>query len=191
VFVVVYATGIRRGELPGLRWSRVRLADPDGPTVRVDETFVGDQVDTPKSEASERTIPLGRAAAEALYARFTETAYQDDGDRVFCHPQTGGPFDRKAYADTFRAALAKAEVEGKVRPFHDGRHSSITNAAPPASRARRYTRERATPTSRRRSGTSTSPGSASRPKRSSPRRACWAQPRTKMGSTVGSTEPRS
>jgi site-specific recombinase XerD len=129
VFVVVYATGMRRGELLGLRWRRVSLADPAGPAVRVDETFVAHQVDTPKSEASERTIPLGPVAAEALYGRYAETAYQDDDDRVFCHPQTGGPLDRKRYADTFRAALAKANVTGHVRPFHDGRHSSITNGA--------------------------------------------------------------
>jgi integrase len=48
---------------------------------------------------------------------------------VFCHPLTGGPFDRKGYADTFRAALERAKVTGHVRPFHDGRHTSLTNAA--------------------------------------------------------------
>lgn len=36
--------------------------------------------------------------------------------------------DHKRYADTFRAALASASVKGEVRPFHDGRHTSITNA---------------------------------------------------------------
>jgi site-specific recombinase XerD len=128
-FVVIYSTGIRRGELLGLRWGRVQLADPDGPTLRVEETFVRDGADTPKSEASERTIPLGRVAAEVLFGRRADTAYGDDDDRVFCHPDTGGPFDRKRYADTFRAALAKAEIAGRVRPFHDGRHSAITNAA--------------------------------------------------------------
>jgi len=129
VFVVIYATGMRRGELLGLRWRRISLADPAGPALRVEETFVGHQVDTPKSVASERTIPLGPVAAEALFARFADTIYNDDDDRVFCHPQTGGPLDRKRYADTFRAALAIAKVTGSVRPFHDGRHSSITNAA--------------------------------------------------------------
>lgn len=37
---------------------------------------------------------------------------------------------------TLKLALAKAKVERPFRPFHDGRHSSITNAAaagtPPA-----------------------------------------------------------
>ena len=75
------------------------------------------------------TIPLGPVAAEALFSRYAETAYQHDEDRVFCHPLSGGPLDRKRYADTFRMALAKAKVNGNVRPFHDGRHTAITNAA--------------------------------------------------------------
>jgi integrase len=48
---------------------------------------------------------------------------------VFCHPQTGGPLDHKRYAVTLRAALKRAKVERPMRPFHDGRHTSITNAA--------------------------------------------------------------
>ena len=35
----------------------------------------------------------------------------------------------KAYPATFRAALAKAKIDGYVRPFHDGRHTSLTNSA--------------------------------------------------------------
>ena len=59
VFTTVYGTGIRRGELLGLRWRHVRLADPEGPTLRVEETYVRNRVETPKSERSARTIPLG------------------------------------------------------------------------------------------------------------------------------------
>ncbi|MDF2753260.1 MAG: Phage integrase family [Gaiellaceae bacterium] len=44
--------------------------------------------------------------------------------------------DHKRYAKMLKAALARANVERPLRPFHDGRHSSITNAAaagtPPA-----------------------------------------------------------
>ena len=128
-FVVIYSTGIRRGELMGLRWRHVQLADPEGPTLQVEETFVSDRVDTPKSIASERTIALGPVAADALFARYGDTAYGADADRVFCHDGTGGPFERKRYADTFRIALAKAKITGHVRPFHDGRHTAITNGA--------------------------------------------------------------
>jgi integrase len=33
------------------------------------------------------------------------------------------------YGKTLRLALAKAEIDRPMRPFHDGRHTSITNAA--------------------------------------------------------------
>jgi integrase len=40
------------------------------------------------------------------------------------------------FASTFRKALERAEIGDRVRPFHDLRHTSITNAAaagtPPA-----------------------------------------------------------
>ena len=33
------------------------------------------------------------------------------------------------YAKTLRAALGRAKVDRPMRPFHDGRHTSITNKA--------------------------------------------------------------
>ena len=48
---------------------------------------------------------------------------------MFCHPETGGPLSAKDYAVTFRLALAKAKITKPVRPFHDGRHGHLTNAA--------------------------------------------------------------
>lgn len=37
--------------------------------------------------------------------------------------------DHKRYAETFQEALTLAGIDDPVRPFHDGRHTSITNAA--------------------------------------------------------------
>ena len=51
-----------------------------------------------------------------------------DDERVFCS-QSGGPLDPVRYAATLRAALARAKVDRPMRPFHDGRHTSITNKA--------------------------------------------------------------
>ncbi len=51
VFLLVLGAGLRRGEILGLRWRAVDLADPDGARLRVVETWVRDAVDTPKSEA--------------------------------------------------------------------------------------------------------------------------------------------
>lgn len=136
VFVTLLGTGMRRGELLGLRWRAVALADPAGPSLRVIETVVRDRADTPKSVAGERTIALGGRVASELFEHRARSAFEGDGERVFCHPETGGTLDHKRYAETFRIALARAKVDGYIRPFHDGRHSSITNAAaagtPPA-----------------------------------------------------------
>jgi integrase len=128
VFLTVVSAGLRRGEVLGLRWRHVLLADPAGALLRVEETFVRGAADTPKSEKSERTLSLGWLAAE-LFDHRGRTVFSGADERVFCNPLTGRPLDPKRYAETLRAALTKAKVNGYVRPFHDGRHTSLTNAA--------------------------------------------------------------
>ena len=88
MFLTVISAGLRRGEILGLRWREVSLADPAGATLRVPETFVRGHVDTPKSEKSERTIAIGRLASE-LFDHRAGTAYAADDERVFCSPLTG------------------------------------------------------------------------------------------------------
>jgi integrase len=130
VFLTVVGAGLRRGEVLGLRWRHVNLTDPEhGPVLRVSETWVRDRTDTPKSEAGERTIPLDPVLADELFQHRARTSYTGDGERVFCHPLTGGPMDHKRYASTLREALAKAGIDRPMRPFHDGRHTAITNDA--------------------------------------------------------------
>ena len=58
-----------------------------------------------------------------------ETAFESPDELVFCHPLTGGVLDDRRYAITLRLALARAGITDYVRPFHNGRHTSITNAA--------------------------------------------------------------
>ena len=48
---------------------------------------------------------------------------------MFCHPQRGTPLDPKRYAKTLRLALAKAKIDRSMRPFHDSRHTAITQSA--------------------------------------------------------------
>ena len=84
--------------------------------------------DTPKSEKSERTFAIGRLASE-LFDHRARTRFRGDDERVFCNPLTGGPLDPKRYAVTLRLALKRAKIDKPMRPFHDGRHTSITNAA--------------------------------------------------------------
>jgi integrase len=129
VFIIVVACGLRRGEVLGLKWRNVHLADPDGASLRVAETVVRGQKDTPKSEAGERTIALGSRVADELFQHRARSHFQGDDERAFGNPETGRVLDHKRYAKTLRLALKRAKIDRPMRPFHDGRHTSITNAA--------------------------------------------------------------
>lgn len=130
VFLVVYGLGLRRGEILGLRWRSVRLADPDHrPTLSVENATVRGRDGAPKSTTSRRTLVLDEFLAGELFDHRGRSRYQGDGERVFCHPLKGSALDHKRYGQTFRAALKNAGITDYVRPFHDGRHSAITNDA--------------------------------------------------------------
>ena len=47
---------------------------------------------------------------------------------MFTSP-TGRRFRASTYADRFREALTRVGINDYVRPFHDARHSSLTNLA--------------------------------------------------------------
>lgn len=129
VFLLVYGTGMRRGEVLGLRWRDVTLADPSGPKLHVRQTLTWGGEGPPKSEASRRTLPLDAFLAGELFDHRGRTAYAGDQEHVFCHPEKGTPLDHSRYGDTFKLALGRAEIADRVRPFHDGRHAAITNDA--------------------------------------------------------------
>jgi integrase len=129
LFLTFMGTGVRHGEVLGLRWRAVLLADPDGPVMRVEETFVRSAIDTPKSDAGHRTIALGPRLAAELFDHRSVSPFDGDDERVFANPRTGHAFDPNRYAAIIRLAYAKAGIDGYVRPAHDLRHSSITNAA--------------------------------------------------------------
>lgn len=96
VFLTIIGAGLRRGEILGLRWKDVDLADPAGALLRVRETFVRCAEDTPKSDAGERTIALGPKHAEEFWQHRRRTAFAGDDERVFCHPEKGSPLDTSA-----------------------------------------------------------------------------------------------
>jgi integrase len=49
---------------------------------------------------------------------------------VFCHPRLGSRYRAGAFAEAFEAARSKAGfADMTIRPFHDLRHTYITNAA--------------------------------------------------------------
>jgi integrase len=115
IFLTLVLTGVRRFELPGLRWRNVDLVLSN---IRIVES---------KSEEGERSIALSPMLAEALWQRRRSTAFQGDDELVFCHPKRGSKIDHEWYAAEFRKALKAAGVTEYVRPFHDLRHASLTN----------------------------------------------------------------
>jgi integrase len=44
-------------------------------------------------------------------------------------PKKGSTFDAKGFSEALRAALTAAGIEGRIRAFHDLRHTAITNDA--------------------------------------------------------------
>ena len=153
--------GLRRGELLGLRWRNVHLADPAGPSLRVCETSCTagpTRRSRPRRSGRSRS---GRSSRRELFEHRARTSYAGDDELVFCHPDKGSALDHKRYADTFREALAKPRSAIACGPSttavtRRSRTRRRRGAPRPRSRPARGTR-----TSRRRSGTSTSPASCS------------------------------
>jgi integrase len=141
-FTIALDTGLRRGELIGLRWGDIDLLERiiyvrrsissyDSPAELMGNTL------TTKTEAGERLVPIldgAQAALEALYA-----AAKDTGDDapvfVTIKPANaadgemrpvGRPIDPRWVTRVFRATADAVGLQ-RVR-LHDLRHTAITNA---------------------------------------------------------------
>lgn len=124
-------TGMRQGELLGLRWEDVSL-DQASLVVRSSLSRLPGKRGTryvltePKTRRSRRTVPLVPAVVEAL--RPLRKAYlasppSEDQNLVFA-TANGSPLDGTIVARRFQAALARAGVR-RVR-FHDLRHGFVS-----------------------------------------------------------------
>jgi integrase len=95
--------------------------------IRVRQSFVRGEMNTPKSRKSVRAIPLASRLVSELEEHHMRTPYNQDGDLVLCHPHTGRPLDEKNLMLRFKAALDRAGVR-HVR-IHDLRHTFATTVA--------------------------------------------------------------
>jgi integrase len=114
-------TGLRLGELRGLRWIDVGLK------LKVGESFVRGKFDEPKSQAGGRAVPLASVLLAELEAHHKATVWNQDDDLVFAHPHTGAPLEKTKLGLHFKAALGRAGVRS-IR-FHDLRHTFATTVA--------------------------------------------------------------
>ena len=123
VFLTLVLTGLRRSELQALRWRDVDLVEN---VLRVRDS---------KSEDGIRSVALPTKLAEDLWQQRRRSSYQGDDELVFCHPTRGTVYRAETFEEALRAALRAAGVEGRVRAFHDLRHTAITNDAAAGSSA--------------------------------------------------------
>lgn len=117
VFLVLVICGLRRHELQALRWRDVDLIEN---VLRVADS---------KTEEGVRSIAIPPSLADALWEHRRRSHYQGDDELVFCHPDRGTIYRAEPFAEKFRAALKTAGIVDHMRPFHDLRHTAITNDA--------------------------------------------------------------
>jgi integrase len=124
LYLTAAMTGLRQGELVALRW---RDVDWTAGLIRVRRNYTRGLFGTPKSRRSSRAVPMADRVATELEHHFQRSYYQDDDDLVFCHPDTGNPYDASKLRQRFKRAVKRAGVRD-VR-FHDLRHTFGTRMA--------------------------------------------------------------
>ncbi len=124
LYLTAAMTGLRQGELLGLRW---RDVDFNARRVRVVSPYVRGEFADPKSEGSGRSVPMATLVAKELAELRLRSFYSADDELVFAHPETGNPMDRSKLTRRFAAALERAGLP-KVT-FHELRHTFGTRMA--------------------------------------------------------------
>lgn len=117
-FLVLVLCGLRQSELLNLRWRDVDLVDG---VLRVVES---------KSEDGRRSVAVPPVLKDELVQHLALSSYQGADEYVFCHPTRGSRYRATTFDTHFKAAREAAGLgEMKIRPFHDLRHTYVTNAA--------------------------------------------------------------
>ena len=124
--VVALSTGLRRGELLGLRWQDVQLLER---RLSVMQQVVRNEVTTPKSRAGRRAVGLGSVAIDALEEQWKASRHRAPESIVFSHPAIGTPLDPSKLSTYARKALRAAGVPDSFRPWHGLRHTALTETA--------------------------------------------------------------
>jgi integrase len=124
LYLTAALTGLRQGELLGLRW---RDVDFTAQRIRVVSPYVRGEFAAPKSEGSGRSVPMASRVAEALEQLHTRSLYRHPKDLVLCHPETGKPLDRSKLVRRFKQAIERAGVRRVT--FHELRHTFGTRMA--------------------------------------------------------------
>jgi len=121
LFQVAAFTGLRLGELRGLRWGDLDLPRR---LLHVRRSFTRGETGPPKS-GKVRSVPLVDDAGGPLFSLRLRERFTDDDDLVFVN-DLGNPFEESAMRRRFYKALDAAGLP-RIR-FHDLRHTFGTLA---------------------------------------------------------------
>jgi len=131
LYLTAAMTGMRLGELVALRW---RDVDWSASVIRVRRNYTRGHLGTPKSRRSSRALPMADRLGGELDHHYKRSLYQGDDELVFCHPQTGGPYDASQVRLRFYEAMNFAGMghrcgqKGGIT-FHSLRHTFGTRMA--------------------------------------------------------------
>ena len=130
-YVLAVHTGMRPGELLGLRWEDVALSDTGG-TLQVNRALSEGELATPKTKGSRRRIRLSVGSGKALQShrkRQLEEQKQKAGlwrDHGLVFPSTVGTLlSHRNVVRSFKALLKRAGLPSSVR-LYDLRHTCAT-----------------------------------------------------------------
>ena len=116
IFLTAAFTGLRRGEILGLRW---RDVDFEASTIRVRASYAAGQLTTPKS-GKVRAVPMAPDVASALAGIGQRDRFTGEDEFVFVG-EGGLPLDGDALSSRYVRALQSAGLR-RLR-FHDLRHT--------------------------------------------------------------------
>jgi integrase len=116
IFLTAAFTGLRRGELLGLRW---RDIDFEASTIRVRASYAAGKLTTPKS-GKVRAVPMAPDVASALARIGQRDVFAGEDDFVFAG-ESGLPLNGDALSSRYERALHAAGLR-RLR-FHDLRHT--------------------------------------------------------------------
>lgn len=120
LYLTALATGLRQGELLGLRWQDVDLDDG---TVTVRHTLGrgGLGLGEPKTESSKRTIRLPSLALAVLGRHKAAQKVVRLGDGYVFATDKGTPLDHRNVSRSFQRVIQRAGIYH--HRFHDLRHT--------------------------------------------------------------------
>ena len=131
LYILAVHTGMRPGELLGLKWEDVDLREV-GASLRVNRALSGGKFAPPKTKRSRRRIDLGAASVAALKAhrkRQLEERMQKAGlweDQGLIFPSgVGTPLSHHTVVSAFKKLLNRADLPKTTR-LYDLRHTAAT-----------------------------------------------------------------